>query len=117
MVSGVVGMADVPSLDRLLKKSVSSVFSRSDRSTYRLVCLAIQSPCALLTTFLSSRLLLMLKRRTADGGLRLAGLKRAGRGWTFANDLDDDEKEHDIEDHTEPQDIGLNPASVSDLFL
>ena len=47
MVSGMVDVADVPPLDRLLKKSVSGVLSRSDRSTYRLVRLAVQSPCGL----------------------------------------------------------------------
>ncbi len=47
MVSGMVGMADVPFLDRLLKKSVSGVLSRSGRSTYRRVRLAVQSPCGL----------------------------------------------------------------------
>jgi hypothetical protein len=43
MVQRVVGMADVPPSFRLLKK----LSSRRDCSTYRLVRLAVQSPCGL----------------------------------------------------------------------
>ncbi len=110
-------MADVPPLDRLLKKFVSGALGRSTRSTYRLVRLASNLVAALLTIFLSNGLLRLLKRRTADDRLHLARLKGPGRGWTFTNDLDDDEEEHDVENDTKPEDIRLNPASVADLFF
>ena len=122
MVSGVVDVADVPLLDRLLKKSVSGVLSRSDRSTYRLVRLAVRSPCGLADDLFEQPVdaclqAIGLEHHPHSGGLRLAGLKRAGGGWTLPDDLDDDEEEHDIEHAAKPQDISLNPASVPDLFL